>query len=59
MVLEEMWRAGNNELVTGTGLLSLKISQRYETHLGRKLVVSGGFREILNVWSWDASRESM
>ena len=23
-VLEEMWRAGKNELVTGTGLLSLK-----------------------------------
>ena len=34
------------------------MSQRYETHPGRELVVSGGFREILNVWSSDASRES-
>ena len=61
-VLEEMWRAENNELVTGTGLFSLKenkaslahflsteMSQRYGTHPGRELVVSGGFREILNV----------
>ena len=71
-VLEEMWRAGNNELVTGAGLLSLKenkaslahflsteMSQRYGTHPQRELVVSGGFREIVNVWSSDASRESL
>ena len=71
-VLEEMWRAGNNELVTGTGSLSLKenkaslahflsteMSQSYGTHPGRELVVSRGFREILNVWSSSASRESL
>ena len=35
--------------------LSTEMSQRYRTHPGRELVVSGGFREILNVWSSDAS----
>ncbi|XP_044174163.1 uncharacterized protein LOC122957784 [Acropora millepora] len=35
------------------------MSQRYGTHPGRELVVSGGFREILKVWSSDASRESL
>ena len=39
--------------------LSTEMSQRYGTHPGRELVVSGGFREILNVWSSDASRESL
>ncbi|KAK2554918.1 hypothetical protein P5673_023601 [Acropora cervicornis] len=39
--------------------LSTEISQRYGTHPGRELVVSGGFREILKVWSSDASRESL
>ena len=69
-LLEKMRRAENNELVTGTGLMSLKktkpeyflsteMSQRYGTHPGRERVVSGGFREILNVWSSDASKESL
>ena len=35
------------------------MSQRYGAHPGLELVVSGGFREILNVWSSDASRESL
>lgn len=39
--------------------LSTEKSQRYGTHPGRELVVSGGFREILKVWSSDASRESL
>ena len=39
--------------------LSIEMSQRYGTHPGRELVVSEGFREILNVWSSDASRESL
>ena len=39
--------------------LSTEMSQRYGTHPGRELVVSGGFREILKVWSSDASRESL
>ena len=39
--------------------LSTEMSQRYGTHPQRELVVSGGFREILNVWSSDASRESL
>ena len=39
--------------------LSTKMSQRYGTHRGRELVVSGGLREILNMWSSDASRESL
>ena len=34
------------------------MSQRYETRPGRELVVSGGFIEILNVWSSYVSRES-
>ena len=39
--------------------LSTKMSQRYGTHPGCELVVSGGFREILKVWSSNASRESL
>ena len=39
--------------------LSTDISQHYETHPGRELVVSGGFKDILKVWSSDASRESL
>ena len=39
--------------------LSTEMSQRYGTHPGRELVVSGGFREILNVWSSDGSRETL
>ena len=39
--------------------LSTEMSQRYGTHPGRELVVRGGFREILKVWSSDASRESL
>lgn len=39
--------------------LSTEMSQRYGTHPGCELVVSGGFREILKVWSSDASRESL
>ena len=39
--------------------LSTEMSQRYGTHPGREMVISGGFREILNVWSSDASRESL
>ena len=35
------------------------MSQRYEMHPGRELVVSEGFIEILNVWSSDASRERL
>ena len=35
------------------------MSQRYGTHPGRELVVSGRFIEILNVWLSDASRESL
>ena len=71
-LLEEMRRAGNNELVTGTGLLSFKktrtslahflsteMSHPYGTHPGGEWMVSGGFREILNVWSSDESRESL
>ena len=38
--------------------LSTEIS-RYGTHPGHERVVSGGFREILNVWSSNASRESL
>ena len=32
-----------------------EMSQRKGTHPGRELVVIGGFIEILNVWSSDAS----
>ena len=39
--------------------LSTEMSQRYGVHPGLELVVSGGFREILNVWSSDTSRESL
>ena len=39
--------------------LLTEMSQRKGTHPGRELVVSGGFIEILNVWSSDASRESL
>ena len=35
------------------------MSQRKGTHPGRELVVCGGFIEILNVWSSDASWESL
>ena len=39
--------------------LSTEMSQRYGTHPGCELVISGGFREILKVWSSNASRESL
>ena len=39
--------------------LLTEMSQRKGTHPGRELVVSGGFIEILKVWSYDASRESL
>ena len=39
--------------------LSTEMPQRYETHPKRELAVSGRFREILNVWSSDESRESL
>ena len=39
--------------------LSTEMSQRYGTPPGRERVVSRGFREILDVWSADASRESL
>ena len=35
--------------------LLTEMSQRKGTHPGRELVVCGGFIEILNVWSSDAS----
>ena len=37
--------------------LSAEMSQCWGTHPGRELVASGGFREILNMWSSDVSRE--
>ena len=68
-VLGEMWRARNNELdrfiVSEESKASLayfrstEMSQRYGKHPGNELVVSGGFREILNMWSSHASRESL
>lgn len=39
--------------------LSTEMSQRYGTHPRRELVVSGGFKEILKVWSSSASREDL
>ena len=39
--------------------LSTEMSHRYGTHPGGEWMVSGGFREILNVWSSDESRESL
>ena len=57
-VLEEMWRAGSNELViivveenkaSLVHFLSTEISQHYETHPRRELVVSGGLKDILKV----------
>lgn len=39
--------------------LSTEMSQRYGTHPRRELVVSGGFKEILKVWSSNASREDL
>ena len=35
------------------------MSQRYGTHPGRELVVSGGFREILNMRSSNGFRQSL
>ena len=39
--------------------LSTEMTQRYEAHPRRELVVSGGFNEILKVWSSNTSREDL
>ena len=39
--------------------ISTEMTQRYEAHPRRELVVSGGFNEILKVWSSNTSREDL
>ena len=39
--------------------LSTEMSQSYNAHPHRELVVSGGFNDILKVWSSDMSREDL